>query len=329
MVARRALGTVVMLAACSGARDYPCDVDAQCIDAGVAGVCQSPGWCSFPDDGCPSQQRYGELAGDGLAGLCVPLDGASTGLADDDGVGPTSTDAAESTSTVSSTTPLTTGADDTTSAVTSTSSSISTTGAESTSETTSTTPMCPTFVDDFDDDVISTEWESTPSDLVTQAGGARIFTVTASSVDGYARSYLADPFDLTAGWVSTRIGAAPVTFSEQMYLSMAHVDTPDDLVIWFVEGAHLFARLDDPNAGWEEILDTPYVPDEHRWLRMRGEGSTVYFEVAGDDEVFEALASHDVGYALDPMFVGLYAGNYDDLVADVELSFEQFEICSP
>ncbi len=47
-------------------------------DCGTMGQCEGSGYCSFPDDDCPSMRRYGEHAGDGLAGACVPLATGST-----------------------------------------------------------------------------------------------------------------------------------------------------------------------------------------------------------------------------------------------------------
>lgn len=64
------LGCRATAFACEGAQD--------CAAAGDAGVCQPDGWCSFPTDECPSGQRYGEHAGDGLAGTCVDDGGTTT-----------------------------------------------------------------------------------------------------------------------------------------------------------------------------------------------------------------------------------------------------------
>ena len=62
-----------LLAACSpfSSGAFQCSQDQQC-DGLAGGVCQtSTGFCSFPDETCPSGQRYGELADDSLASTCV------------------------------------------------------------------------------------------------------------------------------------------------------------------------------------------------------------------------------------------------------------------
>ncbi len=52
-------------------RSFACEDDQQCHLDGVAGACEAEGFCSFPDDICPSGRRFGEHAGAALAGTCV------------------------------------------------------------------------------------------------------------------------------------------------------------------------------------------------------------------------------------------------------------------
>jgi hypothetical protein len=56
------------------------------------GICQPTGYCSFPDDDCPSHQRYGDHAAAGYAGTCVGT-GTATDASSDSGAstGTTST----------------------------------------------------------------------------------------------------------------------------------------------------------------------------------------------------------------------------------------------
>lgn len=67
---------------CTTGSVFSCESASDCDRSSGGGVCQPEGYCSFPDDACPSGQRYGDYAGDGLAGECVPLP---------DGTGPGST----------------------------------------------------------------------------------------------------------------------------------------------------------------------------------------------------------------------------------------------
>jgi hypothetical protein len=83
---------LALVTACSADGVFACEDADDC--AGVSGgVCESTGWCSFPDDTCGSQRRYGEWAGDGLAGACV--DEGGTGTSTDDSASATSPSASD------------------------------------------------------------------------------------------------------------------------------------------------------------------------------------------------------------------------------------------
>lgn len=57
---------------CNAPEEYRCGNASMCMVGQLGGVCQATGYCSFPDGSCQSGQRYGELAGAGLGGDCVP-----------------------------------------------------------------------------------------------------------------------------------------------------------------------------------------------------------------------------------------------------------------
>lgn len=88
------LGLGLGLACQSGGDAFECTSNEQC---GADGTCQSTGFCSFPDTTCPSEQRYGSLAGDRLADTCVPeagstsSDSSTTSAAMTDGAGTVTT----------------------------------------------------------------------------------------------------------------------------------------------------------------------------------------------------------------------------------------------
>lgn len=70
--------TVVALIALSGcgATAFQCANDSDCLRGNrPAGTCEVVGYCSFPDSGCPSGQRYAEFS-DAFGGMCVPADGS-------------------------------------------------------------------------------------------------------------------------------------------------------------------------------------------------------------------------------------------------------------
>ncbi len=75
----------------SGCQSEPfgCDSNEQCQVDTAAGVCEANGYCSFSDPECESGRRYSNLAGGGLAGLCVNTPAETTGAASSSGPGTT------------------------------------------------------------------------------------------------------------------------------------------------------------------------------------------------------------------------------------------------
>ncbi len=86
-----ALCLAVLVAAACGSGDHfrECTSNAECDQAGIPGTCRpSPvsdkKWCSFPDTSCPAPpaERWGALAGDGLAEMCVDQETMDGGMPD-------------------------------------------------------------------------------------------------------------------------------------------------------------------------------------------------------------------------------------------------------
>ncbi len=71
-----ALMAALAAGACS-AQDgaFVCSSNEECRLGGTQGVCQASSYCSFPDPGCLSGQRYGEYGPVGVGGRCVPGEG--------------------------------------------------------------------------------------------------------------------------------------------------------------------------------------------------------------------------------------------------------------
>ncbi len=60
---------------------FNCSDSNQCLRDGEPGFCQPmTGFCSYADPVCPTGFRYGDEAGDGLAGECVPPAEPTTGM---------------------------------------------------------------------------------------------------------------------------------------------------------------------------------------------------------------------------------------------------------
>lgn len=70
-----AIAMLLATASCLDERAYPCATNLECRVDGVQGACHPSGFCVYPDGRCPSEQRYGPAAGNGLALECVPPGG--------------------------------------------------------------------------------------------------------------------------------------------------------------------------------------------------------------------------------------------------------------
>ena len=69
----RALLVLFALAGCVKERPFECETSADCARGDETGVCEPTGFCSFADASCgQAVRRYGDLAGQGLGGTCVP-----------------------------------------------------------------------------------------------------------------------------------------------------------------------------------------------------------------------------------------------------------------
>lgn len=61
---------------------FGCVDDSGCAGSDAGGFCEPSGFCSFPDDACPSGRRYGEFSGQGLGGVCVDAPDSGTSQPD-------------------------------------------------------------------------------------------------------------------------------------------------------------------------------------------------------------------------------------------------------
>lgn len=89
----RALALLALLAAggCVKLDSYNCAQSSECQNGDVLGTCELAGVCSFPDAGCPSGKKYGELAGE-QSGQCVGMVADTTGAPTTSPTGPATTD---------------------------------------------------------------------------------------------------------------------------------------------------------------------------------------------------------------------------------------------
>jgi hypothetical protein len=336
MIARDAACSVAFAvslgAGCLRTAAFECDAAQDCVDAGVAGRCEPTGFCSFPDPECPSEQRYGDHAGNGLAGSCVPVDDGTTGGSADDDGGPS--DGGPSTSpTGVDTTPLTDGPEssgatspiDTTADAETTAASASASSDDAGSESTGTN-ACPSIVDDFEDGAIDATWTVMDPEWVTEAQGLLILELTPEFdvvYPGVRRSGL----DVSSGWVRVDVEDAPGSDVERLWLAIAEDPMLSDVVYLMIEGDQLTIQREQ--GGMFEVFEAwPYDAMIHDWLQIRGGGDTVAFEVSADGATFETLLELAAPFPLTDATVVVAATNFAVMTEPATVSVAGFEACT-
>lgn len=76
------------------------------------------------------------------------------------------------------------------------------------------------------------------------------------------------------------------------------------------------------------VAVTDFFPDQHRWVQLRADAGTIYFETSADGVVFEVFASLAAPFDLSNVRAGLRASNYQPLQADDVVSYAEAALCT-
>ncbi|MCX4244340.1 hypothetical protein [Paraliomyxa miuraensis] len=181
-----ALGSVT--ASCGAA--FACASDDECQSGAATGVCQGNGYCSFPDEDCPSGQRFGDAAPAGVANACVEHGGTegSTTVGES---GPSSSSATDASATV----------------MVDEGSTAPTESAESADSSGGSTDGCSqVIVDEFDGTALDRRWveTTTAGGSVTVDGGQLLLTLPNGM--NQAATYVTTELGVVAGgWARVRL----------------------------------------------------------------------------------------------------------------------------
>lgn len=287
----------MLLLGCPAAEeDFDCTEDSQCTLETVMGICEPNRWCSFPSPDCPSGRRYGEQAGQGLAGTCVPAEGSTSSES-----GTTSAPAGTSTSTSTAEPGSTSGSmEDSTGPSTSSSTGGTDSNSDATGSGSSTGPSPgDPFFDDFDrpdSSELGNGWvERTPG--TWELEGNRV--VFAGEAAPYQDSAFYRPFDeavldletsveftyvlepnFSTPQLHARIQEEAQVGTESTNAYLVYMPQPDDLVVSRVE-VSTFALTNSA------VIDPPIELDERCRLTLRVTG-TGPVEIVGTLERFDA-----------------------------------------
>ncbi len=322
---------VTAILGCNGTNVFLCQDNSECADPGGAGTCQPTGYCSFPDDQCPSGERYGDHAGGSLANTCVdPADvvtssgtiGGPSGGSDptlDGGV---------------TTTPPPTDSDGTTVSLDDgPQSSTNPDGAEDTGTTTgdpSTTTgaglVC--VLDEFDDDQLHERWCETnlPWVEISEQSGQLWFELNPPLWGGGFTSdvHNCDPFPLQDASVTVEVEQVPaVSPTTEAYLELGN-DT-ERLGMGVINGQFqlfIFNGMD-----YAVVNSQAHAPKAQRFWRIRGTDEELIAEYSPDGRAWALGHSRTADTSLDGL---LRLGVWSDEVplGFDEAIFESIELCS-
>lgn len=320
-------------ASACGSSVFACASDVQCQAGAVAGQCEANGFCSFPDESCPTGQRFGEAAPAEVANACVAAEegtGTSTGTSeestrgveppepDPDGMLDGSTTAPlEGTSTTSPVDDATTDPE----ATTDTGPSM-TTGPIQTCEV--------AFMDGFDGDELDPRWSVVaPATTNVFVDVGRLAFEIGPSDAWVSASVLTEVPSLAGGWIRVLVselegGDLPVSgglvvSNELCQLRLTFEPTGMGASVWNNE-TQMTTWLGEDQVG---------VP---RWLQIRqDEDGTTHFEESLDTMAWRELAVGtfpECGDLSSGLMAGMSVGG-EALEGSVVRTFDQAEACLP
>jgi hypothetical protein len=167
------------------------------------------------------------------------------------------------------------------------------------------------LVDNFNDDAIdNAKWTAygapTPTAERLRGTNGRVEIQPASGATGYSGLGANLPYDLTGSHVAVElVQALPARVDGEAYLTVS-----EDANNWInirvsygVVGAtrKVAGTLSHPHS-------VPYVPTRHRWLRLREQGGTTYWETSPDGQAWEVLYSQANPFVLTAVTPEIGAG---------------------
>jgi len=336
-VMRRVGATLVVVgmgwaASACGSSVFACSSDEQCQGGAGPGMCQPEGYCSFPDDGCDSGQRFGDAAPAGVANVCVALgEGTSTGVGPEpssggveppDPEGSTSTSVGEGSTTVA--------VEGTTTITTTGPGPEPTTFMGSEGSTTNSVEACSTtFVEPFDGSELSPMWSPFLADGMEMfvEGGRLGYTLPISadylvsganlsldSVVGGAVRVLVSELPEPALPMAAGIGLGNETCQLQLFLVADGLDA----LLWNAETQMTTWLANEPE------------PTSPIWLQLRqDEEGSVHYEWSPNAVEWNELAIGsfpECGDLESQVIAGVSVGGQLDRGMGTR-TFDQFEVC--
>jgi hypothetical protein len=186
-----------------------------------------------------------------------------------------------------------------------------------------------TLVDTFNDDTIDTmKWTAYAAPAPTaeriRETNGRIEIQPASGATGYSGLGANTPVDLTGSQLVVElVQALPARVAGEAYLT-ASKDGSNwiNLAVW--DGVIGVTRKVAGTLSHPRTL--PYVPERHRWLRLREEAGTTYWETSPDGDAWEVLYSQANPFILTALMADFGAGIWDPTPSPGTAIFDNFNV---
>jgi hypothetical protein len=185
------------------------------------------------------------------------------------------------------------------------------------------------LVDNFNDDTIDTvKWTAyaapAPAAERIRETNGRIEIQPASGATGYSGLGANAPVDLTGSQLVVElVQALPVRVAGEAYLT-ASKDGSNwiNMAVW--DGVIGVTRKVAGTLSHPCTL--PYVPERHRWLRLREEAGTTYWETSPDGDAWEVLYSQANPFILTALMPDFGAGIWDPTPSPGTAIFDNFNV---
>ena len=277
------VGLLAVLPACPSDGVFTCSSDEDCQGDGL-GQCEANGFCSFPDQQCPSGRRYGELAGGGFANDCVDVEQGSTGLET------SGTPASTTTTTSASGSATLTTTQSSTSTTTSAGSDSTTGGPTDESSSGDPQPTCEVVIDEqFTGGVLDGLWDidagEPMSSMISIQDGYAEWEIGVFSPVAYRGMHWPEIQPLENLQVTMEIRQAPTFDDYQLRLDL--LDQAGQRIGWLWDEGEIQAETTDAMGERMQIGTVPFDPKEDRFLRVSEAAGRILFQSSPDGRAFD------------------------------------------
>ncbi|HYR07062.1 MAG TPA: hypothetical protein VEQ60_04825, partial [Longimicrobium sp.] len=180
-----------------------------------------------------------------------------------------------------------------------------------------------TLVDNFNDNSIDAgKWISTGP---VQETNQRLEILPASNVpQSYGRHTSASTYDLTSSEVSVEF--VRLTRSGDSYLAAytGNRDTGDSVAI--TAGFRYLQPTKRVAGVFTSLAVVPYNPRAHRWLRLRENVGTLYYEASADGNTWNEIARTPTPFSLTSVTLEIAAGVFASTASPGLAVFDNFNV---